>query len=85
MAFRPPGKREPCINILKGNDVSAATVYKPLHGIQGHEMTRILGLEIPWFSQDFLAIRLFHSPVVINLLRECPQSSEVLNEIANGA
>src|SRR3989344_5014347 len=85
MTFGAPRKREPRINILKGNDVSAAAVYKPLHGVQGYEMTGIPRPEIPWFSQHFLTMRLLHLAEMRDLLREGSETSQIVDQVANGA
>ena len=85
MALRTPRKRESRIDILKSDHIPPATIYKPLHRIKRHEITRIAWREILWFSQHFLAVGNLYLAEVGDFLRKCPQSAEIVNEIADSA
>lgn len=85
MALRAPGKRKSRIDILKGDHIPTATIYKSFNGVQSHQMSRVDGSEILRFSQDFLTISLLCLAEVRNFLWEDSESSQIMNEVTYGS
>ena len=85
MTFGAPSKREPRIDIFKGDDVPPTAIDEALYGIKSDEVAGILRPEILWFSQHFLTICFLNLAEVRYFLWECPQTAEVMDQIANRA
>ena len=85
MTLRTPSEREPRIDVFEGDHIPPAAVYESFHRIEGNEVPRILRRKVLRFSQYFLTIHLFHLAQMRNFLREHSESSEIVNEVADGA
>ncbi len=83
MRCRAPGEPKATVQILEGNDVSPAAVDEALHGIECDAVARVRGFEILGLPQDLLTIGPLHRPEMIELLREDPESTEIVDESAD--
>ena len=78
-----PSKRKSCVDVLKGDDVSAAAIHEPLDRVEGSQMARVQSFDILKLSQYFLTINLLHFPEMAELLREHPEAAQVNDEAAD--
>ncbi|MEK7218606.1 MAG: hypothetical protein AAB728_04040 [Patescibacteria group bacterium] len=83
MGGRGPREPEPAVDILEGDDVPAAAVDEPFHGVERNAVPRMQSLEVLGFPEHLLAVGLLHLPEVADLLREDPESTEVGDDPAD--
>lgn len=79
-----PGKTKTCVNVLKRNEITAHSVNENFYGVQGNEMSWVLGLEMLRFSKDFLSISFLHSPRACNAKGYGAEPAHVVYEPSYG-
>ncbi len=84
VACRCPRKGKARMDVFKGDEVSPESVHKPLHCIQRHQMSRILGSEVLWLTDDLFTLDGYYFSIMPHFLREYAQSPAVLHDTTYG-
>lgn len=79
-----PCERESRIDIGCRDKVASASVMIFFHGIEGHDVSRVLRFQVFWLSQNLSAPCLHYLSAMGNLLREPSESSHIVDESSDG-
>ena len=79
-----PCKAEATVEVFKGDDIASAAMDEAFDGIECHTVTGVGCLEVLRLPEHLLPVHFLRSAEVIDLLREDPQSPQIVEESPHG-